>query len=160
MGTIHCTLNAHHALAASTTAPKKHKDPGIILPGSALDTLRTAALPLKPTPRADLVATSPAIEAAHAAAAVQGATVPPALGEDPGHAFIAFVRGADGKLYEMDGGRKGPKCLGVLGDGDDGDLLGAKALAMSVLPFVEAEMGGDGLAGEFSCCVLAPAGEE
>ncbi|ETN41391.1 uncharacterized protein HMPREF1541_03326 [Cyphellophora europaea CBS 101466] len=163
MGIIHCTLNAHHALPATATATATSTaDTPIILPDSTLANLRAAALPLRPGPRADLIATSPAIEAAHAAAAVKGDTVPPALGEDPGHAFIAFVRGADGMLYEMDGCRKGPKCLGKLEDEgvEGGGLLGRKALEMTVLPYVEQEMGGDGLAGEFSCCVLAPVGGE
>lgn len=166
MGTIHCTLNAHHGLRTTATAESgttggqgdeknQHKET-IIQQGSVLDRLRRDAVPLRPTARADLVPASAELEKEHAAAAVNGDTVPPALGEDPGHAFIAFVRGADRCLYEMDGGRKGPKLLGKLADGED--VLSETALELSVRPYLKrAEGDGERVkAGEFSCTVLAP----
>lgn len=166
MGTIHCTLNAHHVLQMTTAAEEgatvaqgdaknQHKET-IIQQGSVLDRLRRDAIPLAPTARADLVPASADLEREHAAAAVDGDTVPPALGEDPGHAFIAFVRGADGCLYEMDGGRKGPKFLGRLADGED--VLSETALELSVRPYLKRAEGDKARvwAGEFSCTVLAP----
>lgn len=166
MGTIHCTLNAHHVLQTTATAEsgatggqeaeKKQNKETIIQQGSVLDRLRRDAIPLTPTARADLVPASADLEREHAAAAVSGDTVPPALGEDPGHAFIAFVRGADGCLYEMDGCRKGPKLLGKLKDWED--VLSETALELSVRPYLKrAESDGERVkAGEFSCTVLAP----
>lgn len=162
MGTIHCTLNAHHALpdgGALNEEEKKQKSNAVVQQGSVLDRLRHDAIPLQVTPRADLVPASAELEREHAAAAVRGDTVPPALGEEPGHAFIAFVRGVDGCLYEMDGGRNGPKLLGRLGEGED--VLSETALELSVRPYLKREEGaGAGvLGGEFSCTVLAPVEE-
>lgn len=155
MGTIHCTLNAHHALPPNTISASTEDDKNSIIErGSTLAQLRRDANSLAVTQRADLVRNSDALETHHAAAAVRGDTAPPALGEHPGHAFIAFVKGSDGVLYELDGARKGPKMLGQLKA--DEDLLSERALVLSVRPYLAREEGEAGMGMEFSCTVLAP----
>jgi ubiquitin carboxyl-terminal hydrolase L3 len=148
MGLIHCTLNSQHADPSSS--------PPVLEANSTLSNLRTSALRLAPEARARLISDSPTIEAAHATAAIRGSTTPPPLGADPGHAFIAFVKGADGALYEMDGGRKGAKKLVDLAE--DEDLLCEKALEAGPRPYLRREMdaaGENGVANvNFGCCVL------
>ena len=172
MGTLHCTLNAHHALPLHSSPDSTTTLSPLIHPTSLLATLLTTAPPLAPTPRTNLLTHNPTLEAHHTTAALQGDSPPPALGEDPGHAFIAFVKGKDGVMYEMDGCRHGPKALGHLGEGED--LLSEKALELGVRPYVAREAGwaqegkeGEGESDaeaeserkkgmEFSCTVLAP----
>jgi hypothetical protein len=148
MGLIHCTLNSHHA--------SSNDSPPVLEPNSTLSNLRVSAQQLAPEARARLISESPVIEAAHAHAAIRGSTTPPPLGADPGHAFIAFVKGADGALYEMDGGRKGAKKLIDLADNED--LLSEKALEAGPRPYLWREQnaaGADGTVnGNFGCCVL------
>jgi len=49
--------------------------------------------------------------------------------------FITFVKGDDGKLWELEGGYKGPIERGMLGD--DEDVLSEKAVQMGVGKFIE-----------------------
>lgn len=137
-GLIHCITNGEAA---------DHIDPD-----SALAQLVSQAIPLGPPERAQLIHDSDFLEKAHAAAAQSGQSTAPPLGEDPGHAFIAFVKGKDGKLYELDGGRKGPVMLGQLSD--DEDVLCEKALELGPRPYLKRENLGFGVL-NFSATVMA-----
>lgn len=140
IGLLHCTTNG---------AAAEH-----IQTGSDLDKLRKDAMPLRPTERAQFLHDSDMLEKAHAAAADTGDTAAPPLGEDPGHAFIAFVKGKDGHLWELEGRRKGPVDRGHLED--DEDVLSEKALSMGPLPFIKREEAAGSGALNFSCTVLGP----
>lgn len=123
-----------------------------IHPGSDLDNLVKQATPLKPNARAQLLHDSDILDAAHDAAAHKGDTAAPPRGECPPQAFIAFVKGSDGHLYELEGRRKGPVDRGLLSE--DADVLSEQALKAGPLPFMERENGWGGNA-MFSCTVLA-----
>ena len=124
-----------------------------ITPGSELDKLLKEAIPLQPAARAQLLYDSQAIEDAHASAAQKGDTVPPSAEDENGFHFIAFVKGGDGHLWELNGGMNGPVDRGVLGEGED--ALSERALRLGVRTFLER-------AGEdvgFSLVGLAPRDE-
>lgn len=139
MGVIHCTVNNPAA--------------DFIKEGSDLDKFRRATIPLKPTERGEYIHDSEPLERAHAVAAQAGDTVAPELGGDPGNAFIAFVKGKDGHLYELDGGRGGPIDLGPLEE--DEDVLSDNALKLGPLEYIKLEEEAGGVLA-FSCTVLAP----
>ncbi|KIX03396.1 uncharacterized protein Z518_06948 [Rhinocladiella mackenziei CBS 650.93] len=140
IGLLHCITNGAAA--------------DFIQEGSDLDKLVQDITPLKPTERAQFLHDSDLLEEAHAAAAQTGDTTAPPLGEDPNHAFIAFVKGKDGRLWELEGSRKGPVDRGQLSD--DEDVLSEKALNMGPLPFLKREeVAGNGVL-RFSCTVLGP----
>lgn len=140
IGLLHCTTNG---LAAN-----------FIQAGSHLDKLVKDTMPLKPTERAQFLHDSDMLEKAHAAAAQTGDSTVPALGEEPYHAFIAFVKGKDGHLWELEGRRKGPVDRGLLGD--DEDVLSEKALNLGPFPFMKREEAAGSGDLRFSCTVLAP----
>ncbi|KIW93854.1 uncharacterized protein Z519_05169 [Cladophialophora bantiana CBS 173.52] len=144
IGLLHCTTNG---MAAD-----------FIQKGSDLDKLVQNTIPLKPAERAQFLHDSEMLETAHATAAESGDSTAPPLGEDPGHAFIAFVKGKDGHLWELEGRRKGPVDLGVL-EGDE-DVLSDKALSLGPLPFLKREEAAGSGDFRFSCTVLAPSVEE
>lgn len=106
---------------------------------------------MKPEDRARLLHDSEVLEAAHDAAAHTGQTAPPPRGQSPPQAFIAFVKGSDGHLYELEGRRKGPIDRGLLPEG--ADMLSEEALKAGPLPFIqrEQEAGGNCM---FSCTIL------
>ncbi|KAK2806174.1 hypothetical protein FQN50_005897 [Emmonsiellopsis sp. PD_5] len=124
--------------AVSNGAAKEH-----ITPGSDLETLLKDAEPLKPEERAELLYASRALESAHADAAKKGDTAAPDAEESVDLHFVCFVKGADGRLWELDGRRKGPLERGLLGP--DEDVLSEKGLQMGVRQLLkrEAEAGGD-----------------
>ncbi|KAL4800012.1 hypothetical protein BDV19DRAFT_202764 [Aspergillus venezuelensis] len=125
-----------HAVANGEA--KKH-----ILPGSNLEQLLKEAEGLTPVPRADLLYESKALESAHADAAKLGDTKAPGAEDDVDLHFVAFVKGNDGKLWELDGRRKGPLERGVLGE--DEDALSERALELGVRRFLDVEkQGGEG----------------
>ncbi|KAJ9610797.1 ubiquitinyl hydrolase 1 [Cladophialophora chaetospira] len=143
IGLLHCTTNGTAA--------------DFIQEGSDLDSLVKDTLPLKPTERAQFLHDSDMLEKAHAAAADTGDSTVPALGENPYHAFIAFVKGKDGHLWELEGRRKGPVDLGKLGD--DEDVLSDNALNLGPRPFLKREEAAGSGDFRFSCIVLAPSVE-
>ena len=51
--------------------------------------------------------------------------------------YVCFVKTVDGRLWEMDGRRKGPLERGTLADNED--VLSAKALTLGPLKFLERE---------------------
>lgn len=111
-----------------------------ILPGSDLEGLLKDAEGLEPNQRADLLYESKALESAHADAAKLGDTQAPGAEDDVDLHFVAFVKGADGKLWELDGRRKGPLERGVLGPEED--ALSEKALELGVRRFLDVEAKG------------------
>lgn len=131
IGLLHCLLNGEAA---------KH-----ITPGSTLDEIRNAALPLKMIDRAKVLEDSAAFQAAHQEAAALGDTVAPSLAEQDklGQHFVTFVKGRDGHLWELEGSRKGPLDRGELGS--DEDMLSETAVEKGLgrLMREEQEKGGD-----------------
>lgn len=117
--------------------------------GSTLDDLITRAAPLKPGPRADVLYQSSELEEAHMRAARGGDSAPPSAAEGNGFHFLAFVRGKDGHLWELEGSSDGPVDRGLLGDGDD--MLSEAALEKGVRRFVKVADGNV----EFSIVALA-----
>lgn len=130
-----------------------------IQPDSNLAKLIKEAEGLKPEDRAEMLYQSKALEVAHADAASRGdSTAPPADGHIDLH-FVCFVKDAkEGRLWEMDGRRKGPLDRGLLGP--DEDVLSEKALAAGPKRFLENEKnaGGDGDL-RFSLVSLGPSFE-
>ncbi len=122
--------------------------------GSDLSKLLKQAISMQPVERAQLLHDSELLEKAHAEAAQNGDSAAPELGQDPGNAFIAFVKGKDGNLYELDGARKGPIRRGKL-EADE-DVLSERALSLGPLPYMrrEEEAGSGNL--NFHCTLLAP----
>ncbi|KAL3476247.1 hypothetical protein BJX99DRAFT_143778 [Aspergillus californicus] len=111
-----------------------------ILPGSDLEGLLKQAQGLGPVDRAELLYESKALESAHADAAKLGDTKAPDAGDDVDLHFVAFVKGADGRLWELDGRRRGPLERGVLGAEED--ALSERALELGVRRFLEVETAG------------------
>ncbi|KAL9096975.1 MAG: hypothetical protein Q9165_000939 [Trypethelium subeluteriae] len=137
-------------LHAVSNGPAKNH----IEPNTELSKLLSDAIPLEPVKRADLLSTSNAIETAHQAAAVTGDTAAPSADESVDLHFVCFVKSQEGKLWELDGRRKGPLMRGKLGPDDD--VLSEAALQLGVRAFLkrEAEAGGGEL--RFSLIVLGP----
>jgi ubiquitin carboxyl-terminal hydrolase L3 len=101
-----------------------------IQPGSLLQKLLQEAIPCKPIARADVLYNSSELEHAHMAAAVKGDSQVPRSDEGNGFHFLAFVKGDNGHLYELNGSWDGPLDHGRLPEGDD--LMSEKALEMGV----------------------------
>ncbi|GAB7347067.1 hypothetical protein MBLNU459_g3202t2 [Dothideomycetes sp. NU459] len=120
---------------------------------SVISTLVKTVTPLQVEERADVLYNSPELEQLHMQAAQQGDTPAPSSAEENGFHFIAFVKGKDGNLWELEGGWNGPICRGKLDN--DTDVLSKAALNAGIDPFLKAaersgEMG-------FSMIALAPA---
>ncbi|KAL3497037.1 hypothetical protein BJX62DRAFT_1953 [Aspergillus germanicus] len=111
-----------------------------VIPRSDLENLLKDAEPLPPIERADLLYESKALESAHADAAKLGDTKAPGAEDDVDLHFVAFVKGADGKLWELDGRRKGPLERGSLAE--DEDALSERALDLGVRRFLKVESEG------------------
>jgi ubiquitin carboxyl-terminal hydrolase L3 len=135
--------------AVSNGESKKH-----ITPGSDLDQLLRDAQSLAPAQRADLLYESKALESAHADAARLGDTAAPEAEDSVDLHFVAFVRGDDGTLWELDGRRKGPLARGKLAD--DEDALSEAALALGVRRFLSTEAEGGNPDLRFSLVSLGP----
>ena len=71
-----------------------------------------------------------------------------------GQHFVAFVKGDDNNLWELEGGRKGPICRGTLGP--DEDVLSPAALEMSMgkLMRIESEASGGKFIRRQDVCLL------
>lgn len=106
-------------------------------PGSTVDRLIAASVPLPPAERAALLERSPELAAAHREAASTGDTAPPDARDDVDLHYVCFAKGADGALWELDGRRKGPIRRGALDAADD--VLSPKSLSLGPLRFLERE---------------------
>lgn len=89
------------------------------------------------------------LERAHIAAARLGDTAAPRAEDRAAHHFLAFVKGDDGHLWELEGSVDGPIDRGDLGGEDD--LLSARALGLGVARFLKHAAGNL----EFSLVALA-----
>jgi hypothetical protein len=125
-----------------------------ILPDSDLDLLLREAEPLTPLKRADLLYESRALESAHADAAKLGDTAAPQAEDNVDLHFVAFVKGTDGRLWELDGRRKGPLERGRL-DADE-DVLSDNALELGPRRFLRKEAEGGPGDLRFSLVSLGP----
>ncbi|KAK4999662.1 hypothetical protein LTR66_001347 [Elasticomyces elasticus] len=135
--------------AISNGPARKH-----ILPGSELESLLKEAILLEPKARADIIYHSQALEEAHQKAAVLGDTEAPPAEEEPDGHFICFVKGDDGRLWELNGGMKGPVDRGTLAP--EMDALSEEAIQLGVGDFlsVAKEAGIEDVA--FSIVAVAP----
>ncbi|KAI0882751.1 putative ubiquitin carboxyl-terminal hydrolase [Annulohypoxylon maeteangense] len=136
IGFLHCAINGPAAQ--------------YIRPDSDLDKIRRAAIPLKMEDRADMLYHSVPFEEAHKSCVQIGDTTPTI--EEHGHHFVALVK-ANGKLWELEGSRKGPIDRGELGD--DEDLLSPKALELGIKRTILLDQGTGGNDLRFSCIALA-----
>lgn len=134
--------------AVSNGEPRKE-----VMSGSDLDGLLREAEPLEPGKRADLLYESKALESAHADAAKLGDTSAPQADSEVDLHFVAFVKHG-GKLWELDGRRKGPLCRGELGE--DEDAMSEKALGLGVRRFLKTESEGGNPDLRFSLVSLGP----
>ena len=121
--------------AVSNGEPRRH-----ITPGSDLGVLLKEAENLAPAQRAELLYESKALESAHADAAKLGDTAAPEAEDSIDLHYVAFVKGNDGTLWELDGRRKRPLARGKLGD--DEDALSERALDLGVRRFLKTEAAG------------------
>lgn len=140
IGLTHCLLNG----------PARE----YILPGSIISRLREQAIPLGMEDRARLLYDSKEFEDAHQSMAEVGDTIPPSAedGDKLGQHFVAFVK-ENGRLWELEGGRKGPLDRGALAD--DEDALSPKAIEMGLGRVIELEKSSGGNDLRFSCIALA-----
>ncbi|TDZ41430.1 Ubiquitin carboxyl-terminal hydrolase isozyme L3 [Colletotrichum trifolii] len=107
---------------------------GFVQKDSLIDRLLKEAEPLQWKERADVLYKSDELEEAHMKAARRGDTAAPPAEEHPGYHFIAFVKGKDGHLWELEGGSDGPVDRGLLAEEDD--MLSDKALEAGVKRFI------------------------
>lgn len=103
--------------------------------GSVLDRLLEQAKPLKPEPRAELLYNSEELELAHMRAARRGDSTAPRSDEGCGYHFLAFTKGTDGHLWELEGGTDGPMDRGPLPS--EADMLSEEALQKGVRRFLQ-----------------------
>lgn len=145
IGLLHCLINGPAA---------KH-----IEPGSTLAKLREQAIPLGMVDRAKMLYDSQAFEEAHQSVAEMGDTAAPSAeeGHRLGQHFVAFVK-VDGKLWELEGGRKGPICRGELGE--DEDVMSERAWGLGLGRVIEMEKNSGGGDLRFSCIALAESCDE
>lgn len=95
------------------------------------------------TERADLLYNSVLFELAHKSVEEAGDALAMPAAEHAGQHFVAFVK-AEGKLWELEGSRKGPLERGSLAD--DEDVLSLRALEMGLKQIMKLERdagGGD-----------------
>lgn len=106
--------------------------------------------------RAQFVENYKALEVAHASVASRGDTQAPDANESTELHYVAFVKGRDGKLYELDGRRVGPTTMTDLSD--DEDVLSPKSVAF-VQNFIQRAQSDDSTPSfnlSFSLLALAP----
>ena len=122
-----------------------------ITPDSTFDKIRKAAISLPMTERAEMLYNNQAFEDAHKSVEDNGDSYSDAKVKRQGGHFVAFVK-SGGKLWELEGDRKGPLDRGSLND--DEDVLSPRALEMGIKRIIEMS-NSDGEAVLFSCIALA-----
>jgi ubiquitin carboxyl-terminal hydrolase L3 len=143
IGLIHCVLNG---------PAKSH-----LVEGSWLTRIKDEAVDLGMDERAKLLYDSQELEVAHQSVAEMGDSRMPSLdGHEGGH-FVAFVKDG-GKLWELEGSRRGPLDRGTLGE--DEDLLCPRAIEMGIGRVIELEKASGSGDLRFSCIALAKRVEE
>ncbi|KAK4693190.1 ubiquitin carboxyl-terminal hydrolase L3, partial [Lecanoromycetidae sp. Uapishka_2] len=126
----------------------------LIAPSTPLSDLITKAEPLDPKSRAKLIETSDDLATAHVSAASEGDTSAPAAEDHIDLHYVAFIKSAEGNLWELDGRRKGPLNRGKLEEGDD--VLSEKALELGPKRFLKREEEAGGAELRFSILALGP----
>ncbi|KAL1613227.1 hypothetical protein SLS60_001459 [Paraconiothyrium brasiliense] len=123
-----------------------------IKPDSDLAAIRSLAIPLDMDKRADMLYNSEPFERAHKSVEQHGDSYADPTDERDGGHFVSFVK-SGGKLWELEGDRKGPLDRGSLAD--DEDVLSPRALDIGIKRIIKlnAEGGGEDL--RFSCIALA-----
>ena len=118
---------------------------------SDLAAIRSLAIPLEMTKRAEMLYNSEPFELAHKSVEQAGDSAADPTGEREGGHFVSFVK-SGGKLWELEGSRMGPLERGSLADHED--VLSPRALDMGIKRIIKlnAEGGGEDL---FSCIALA-----
>ena len=112
------------------------------VPGSIIDGLLKSVTPLKPEERALALEDSKELEAAYASVARKGSTEAPDADSEVNHHYIGFVKShKNSHLYHLDGDRKRPIDLGLLGPHED--ALNEKAFA--VVRNMITSIGGDNI---------------
>ncbi|TVY27310.1 Ubiquitin carboxyl-terminal hydrolase isozyme L3 [Lachnellula hyalina] len=141
IGLLHCAING---------PARKY-----IEKGSTLEKLREQALPLGVAERAQMLYDDLDFETAHQSVAEMGDTAAPSAeaGDKLGQHFVTFVKGDDGKLWELEGSRKGPLFRGMLAD--DEDVLSERGLALGLGRVIEMEKASGGGDLRFSAIALA-----
>jgi ubiquitin carboxyl-terminal hydrolase L3 len=124
-----------------------------INPDSTLDRIIKESEPLSPEARAKVLYDSVELEKAHMASANRGDTAAPPAAEEPGYHFLAFVKGKDNHLYELEGGFNGAVDLGEL---QDDDCLSERALELGIGRYIKVADGNM----EFSIISLSERAEE
>jgi ubiquitin carboxyl-terminal hydrolase L3 len=124
-----------------------------ILPGSTLAKIREEAKPLDMAARAQLLYDSKELEEAHQSVAELGDTIPPsaAEGDRLGQHFVGLVI-ENGKLWELEGGRKGALDRGAVEEGDD--ALSAKVVEAGLGRVIAMETAAGGADLRFSVIAL------
>jgi ubiquitin carboxyl-terminal hydrolase L3 len=145
IGLIHCLLNG----------PAKFH----VVGGSWLARIKDEAVDLGMDERAKLLYDSQELEVAHQSVAEMGDSRMPSL-DGEGHVgqhFVAFVKDG-GKLWELEGNRRGPLDRGILGE--DEDLLCPRAIELGIGRVIELDRASGGGDLRFSCIALAKKVEE
>jgi ubiquitin carboxyl-terminal hydrolase L3 len=140
IGLIYCLLNG----------PAKFH----VVGKSWLARIKDKAVDLGMDERTKLLYDSQELEVAHQSVAEIGDSRMPSL-DGEGHAgqhFVAFVKDG-GKLWELEGNRRGPLDRGILGE--DEDLLCPKAIELGIRQVIELDRASRGGDLRFSCIALA-----
>ena len=132
---FHQTIGNACGLIALLHAVANGEARSFVKEDSMLDKLIRDAIPLKPSARAASVYDNQELEEAHMRAARLGNTEAPPAEEHPGYHFIAFAKGKDGHLWELEGTADGPIDRGQLQEDDD--MLSDKALEHGVKRFMK-----------------------
>ena len=123
-----------------------------IKPDSDLAVIRSLAIPLDMTKRAEMLYNSEPFELAHKSVEQVGDSYSnPTIERDGGH-FVSFVK-SGGKLWELEGSRKGPLERGSLAD--DEDVLSPRALDMGINRIIKLNADEEEGSLGFSCIALA-----
>lgn len=109
-----------------------------ILPNTILSELYEKSIPLMPEKRADLLYDSEDLEDAHEST-VQLCESDELTGETYGLHFVAFVRGKDGWLWELQGLRDGPDRRQKLPEGED--ILSEHVLRQAIGGLIDLDKG-------------------
>jgi ubiquitin carboxyl-terminal hydrolase L3 len=123
-----------------------------IKPDTSLATIRSLAIPLDMTKRAEMLYNNRPFELAHKSVEQAGDSAADLTGEREGGHFVSFVK-SGGKLWELEGSRMGPLERGHLSD--DEDVLSPRALDMGIKRIIKLSAEGGEKDLLFSCIALA-----
>jgi ubiquitin carboxyl-terminal hydrolase L3 len=124
-----------------------------LLSDSFLSVIKTEAVDLDMEARAKLLYNNQEFEHAHQSVAEIGDSKMPTLDAEghTGQHFVAFVK-EGGKLWELEGGRKGPLDRGLLEEHED--VLSPRAIELGIGRVIELERASGGGDLRFSCIAL------